>query len=145
MQTALLPQVSIPPSLKRNRSLSPEQVVQLRRAHVNKTSIVDVAKRFGISKQLAHKVATGQIYTDVVTPPAIAWYEPTVRQRGVHNDDELRLMVSMLRQHAGRWVLVKQTKLKPTGEPYCRWGLETSAVQIGNDSHWNLLVRWPKA
>lgn len=91
---------------------------------------------------MAHRVATGQTYTDVVSPPKIPWFNPQVRRRGVHNDDELRAMVRMLRQHKGKWALVKKTVLQPAHEPYDRWGLETSDIQI-SPGQWGLYVRFP--
>jgi len=140
--TALLPKVSPLFQPKRQRALSPEQILEIRSGHEDGTSVRSLAARFGISHQTAHRIVTGQIYTDVVAQPRIPWFDPSVRRRGVHNDDELRRMVAMLRQHKGKWALVKQTVTKPGGEPYDRWGMEVSVIKIGF-SEWGLYVRWP--
>lgn len=141
--TALLPRVSpLFQTPKRPRALSPEQVLEIRAAFEDGTSARILASRYGISHSVAHRVATHQIYTDVIAQPRIAWFDPTVRRRGVHNDDELRAMVAMLRQHKGKWALVKKTLTKPAGEPYDRWGMEVSVIKV-NHTEWGLYVRWP--
>lgn len=139
--TALLPQVST----RRPRALSPDQVCEIRSAYENKVSLSTLATRYGVSRQTAHRVATGQIYTDVVSRPKIAWFDPTVRFRGYHNDDELRSLANMLRSNAGKWALVKQNRSKPDGSRYEAWGLEASAIQPGGpDAGWSLYVRFPR-
>jgi hypothetical protein len=125
--------------------LSPDQVCEIRSAYEDKVSLSTLAARYGVSRQTAHRVATGRIYADVVSRPKIAWFDPTVRFRGFHNDDELRAMANMLRSNPGKWALVKQNRAKPDGSRYEAWGLEASAIQTGGPgAGWSLYVRFPR-
>lgn len=149
LATAVLPQVSLPfQTPKRTRALTPEQVIAIREAYAGrKCTLAVLAERYSISRQTAHRVARGLIYTDVtspVAPPKLPWFDPAVRNRGAHSDDELRVIARMLRSHPGKWALVKRNATKPDGRAYEGWGLEASAIQLGGpDAGWGLYVRFP--
>lgn len=142
----LLPQVSQTRPSKRVRALSPEQVVELRHAYADGIPTSLLAQRYGVSKNTAHRVAVGEIYTDVVTPPRIPLVEPTVRYRGYHSEDECRQIGAMLRHHVGTWVLVKKNNTRPDASRYASFGMETSVIQVNHpDGKYGLYVRWAPA
>lgn len=143
--TVLLPQVAnMGRSPKRPRALTPDQVIELRRAYEDGVSTSALATRFGVSRNTAHRIAIGEIYTDVVTPPRIPLTPVKIRERGQHSEDECRDIGRMLRHNVGQWLQVKQGRRKPEGDRYESYGMETSVIRIGHDM-WGLFVRWAPA
>lgn len=65
----------------------------------------------------AHRIATGKMYAELagVTNPRarMPWVDPPVRRRGGCDENEVRVLVPMLKAHPGRRALVKATKNPP--------------------------------
>jgi len=136
----LLPKIASTRVPKRPRALSPEQVIELRHAYGDGVPVRVLAERFGVGKSVAHDIATGRRYADVVTPARIPFVQPTIRERGYHSEDECRQLGAMLRQHPNQWVQVKKNRTKPNAQRYASFGMDTSIIQLG--SEWGLFVRW---
>jgi len=149
--TCALPVVATRRSTRINRtgrSLTDEQAqalqLEYQRGGVSTTAL---GHKYGISQQVAHRIATGRHYANLPTAPArralASWIDPKVRFRGEPGEPELTALKAMLRDHPERWALVKQTKTMPANfEPWSRWGLFAEARRDA-DGWWGTYVMFP--
>lgn len=105
--------------------------------------------KYGVSQQVAHRIATGRLYSDLPTAPKrdrTPWVDPRVRYRGCPSDAELRALKGMLRDHPNRWALVKKVKALPVdcdaSKAFGSWGLVVEARQE-LDGWWGVYVSFP--
>jgi hypothetical protein len=147
--TALLQQVSplhqLPlKTASRRRALTPQQALDLRDEYRTGVSVRVLGPRYGIHPATAHKIATGQLYTELNGMPnpkaRMPWVDPIVRRRGGCDEAELRALAPMLEAYPRRRALVKQTKLQPHLSPCTVPGV---TVTVERDSAgYSVYVQW---
>lgn len=133
-----------------NRVLTDEQASNLQMEYKRGgISTAQLGHKYGVSQQVAHRIATGRMYADLPTAPKpnrVPWVDPKVRYRGCPSEAELRVLKTMLREYPDRWALIKRVKTLPVGcetlNAIESWGLITEARREA-DGWYGLYVCFP--
>ena len=126
------------------RKLSNYQAAQLQQEYrLPGVTTTALAKKYGVSQQTAHRIATGVYYSELPTwGPKLQW-PPKVHGAGMPDLAELRDVQTMLQIHPGHWAMVKRTVRRSPLEPWQNMGLE---AELRKDAYgWGVWVRWPEA
>lgn len=133
---------SLPTKKNPQRKLSNEQAAQLQWEYRTGVTTVALAKKYGVSQQTAHRIATGALYSDLPTwGPKFHW-PPKVHGAGMPEPHELRNLLLTLGFHRGQWALVKRTVRRSPLEPWRERGLEAELRKEATG--WGVWVRFPE-
>lgn len=104
----------------------------------------ELGRRYGISQQSAHRIATGVHYANLPTAPTVdssEWVDPIVRRRGIPSPAEKKRLIKMLKAYPGRRALIKQTRQQPNIEYWNGSGVKAVAEQ--RNGLWCVFISWP--
>lgn len=137
--------LSIPPQTNPHRKLTNEQAAQLQREYrVPGVTTAQLGRKYGVTQQTAHRIATGRLYSDLPTwGPKLHWKAPKVHTAGMPETTELRTLILMLQVHCGRWALVKRTPRRSALKPWRDLGLMAELRKEATG--WGVWVCWPEA